>query len=381
MAAGTANPASRLLVHIPFFRRIETTVSGWARSFRCSLALKNVPPAADYVASVVPERCGFDFKGWWSRVRRLTLLCVICTAALFLGAVSASADNGPHVAGAGIVTGKCASCHRIQLAETSRFLTRSQPALCYSCHGGGWAGANTDVVNGVGFPGAGRSGTAVALRGGGFSYSLIDSAHPSGQSSNSPNADGTVPVLSAGAAVTSSHSVDSSSQMVWGNGPTSATAKYGKSIQLRCSSCHNPHGNGNYRILRPIPRDSGAKHGVAIPDATTKVYTTANYWRVADTNAPGFIANIAAWCSTCHTRYLSSAATDTGDAVYTYRHRSDQAAQGSANCIQCHVAHGSNASMGTSSGGVHNPDGVPAPSGSRLLRIDNRGVCQMCHTR
>jgi hypothetical protein len=108
---------------------------------------------------------------------------------------------------------------------------------------------------------------------------------------------------------------------------------------------------------------------------------------VEDPAAPGFIANISAWCATCHTRYLSSTSyTDSGDAVFTDLHRSDQTEQGSATCIQCHVSHGSNASVEEGSSGgvaspepVHGPEGVPAEAGSYLLRIDDRGICQMCH--
>ena len=310
---------------------------------------------------------------------RLALLWLACAAALLAGAVAARADGGPHVSGAGLVTDTCASCHRAHTSTASRLLVEPQPALCYTCHGASATGANTDVVDGVGYPSAGRSGTPGALRGGGFLYDLIDSGAASGQQSSPPNPNGTVPVRSATADITSTHSADSSSQMAWGNGPISAGVDYGNEIPLRCGSCHDPHGNGNYRTLRSVPRDSGGA-GVAIPDATTKVYTTDDYWQVEDTNAPGFIANISAWCSTCHARYLSSTSfTDSGDAVFSDRHRSDQTSQGSANCAQCHVSHGSNASVTASSGGVHSLAGVPAPAGSYLLRIDNRGVCQMCH--
>jgi predicted CXXCH cytochrome family protein len=316
------------------------------------------------------------------RPARLTLLGMACVVSVLTGAAVAWADNGPHTAGTGIVTDSCASCHRMHTAQAPRLLKEPQTALCYTCHGSSATGANTDVQDGIGYAGEGRKGgKAGALRGGGFEYALIDSGAASGQQSEPPNPGGTVPVLSAKAAVTSSHSIDLSEQTAWGNGPISGTVDYGKSIPLRCGSCHDPHGNGNYRTLRPIPRDSGAGSGVAIPDATEKVYTTGNYWQVGDESAAGFIADISSWCATCHTRYLSSTSyADSGDAVFSKRHRTDQTSQGSANCIQCHVAHGSNADAGqTSSGGVHSLEGVPAAAGSYLLRIDNRGVCQMCH--
>jgi predicted CXXCH cytochrome family protein len=320
------------------------------------------------------------------KMRKATIFVLGCAVSLFAGAASAGADNGPHVAGAGPIADTCAGCHRVHTAKAPHLLREAQSSLCYTCHGAAATGANTDVEDGVGYSGSGRSGgKAGALRGGGFAYALIGSNAPSGNGYL-----GEVPVRSAGEAVTSTHSIDESGQRAWGNGAISATADYGKVIPLRCGSCHDPHGNGNYRILRPMPKDAvvrpkGSTAGdVVIPDTATKVYTTDNYWQVEDVNAPGFITSIAAWCATCHTRYLSTSgggSTDSGDAVFAYRHRSDQAAQGSANCIQCHVSHGSNASMGTYSAGVSNPDGSVAGADSRLLRIDSRGVCQMCHDK
>jgi predicted CXXCH cytochrome family protein len=318
-------------------------------------------------------------------MRRATIFMFGCVVSLLTAASPAAADNGPHVKGAGVIADSCASCHRVHTAAAPRLLKEPQTTLCFTCHGAAATGANTDVVDGVGYSGAGRTGTSGALRGGGFSYALIGSGSPEGNGYL-----GEVPVRGVGAAVTSTHSIDESEQIAWGNGAISGEANYGKVIPLRCGSCHDPHGNGNYRILRPMPKEAverpkGSTEGdVTIPDATTKVYTTQNYWEVEDLNAPGFIANISAWCATCHTRYLSTSGggkTDSGDAVYAFRHRSDQTSQGSASCVQCHVSHGSNASMGTYSAGVSNPNGSSAGADSRLLRIDNRGVCQMCHSK
>ena len=92
---------------------------------------------------------------------------------------------------------------------------------------------------------------------------------------------------------------------------------------------------------------------------------------------------IAAWCTTCHTRYLApsgSWGTNSGDAVFTYRHTGDNVSGDAAsnrNCIQCHVAHGTNAQMPSSS--VEWPAGTTPSADSRLLRVDDRGVCVMCH--
>jgi len=324
-------------------------------------------------------------------MRRSLLLATACTAsaaALLVGAVPAMADAGPHHTSAGIVTDTCASCHRLHTAQAPKLLKESQESLCYSCHGAGGPGSSLDVVSGVNQSGGG------ALRGGGFSYALIDTANPAGHDS-----EGEIPTLGSGQAVTSTHSVDGSPQTVWGSSTASSTPELGATLDLRCGDCHNPHGNGNYRILRTTPeslysyseRKNGEAPEVAIPDTETKIYTTTNYWAAYNAGNAAFAENVAAWCTMCHKRYLANHEGDvySGDPVYSYRHTSSATGNsaGQRNCIQCHVAHGSNAHMGTNSDKVPFPNQASEGEGgyvshggdSRLLRVDSRGVCKMCH--
>ena len=364
--------------------------------------------------------------------------------------------------------GRCASCHRAHTAKAEFLLKQAQPGLCYTCHGG--AGSVLDVVDGVDPNASGD----VALRGGGFEYALIDGAAASKVVTDTvpPGGHGltvaTIPVLAPNTAglnpVTSRHQIDGvTTGTMWGNGAVSDAVdgtQYGKTgIKLECGSCHDPHGNGNYRILRPVPNDSAGTSEVVltpavpavydttvtpnvlitaavpavmgpaavnIPDAITKVYTTGDYWKVADRNVPtlkggvapiagatdGYITNVAQWCTTCHTRYLAgsgsyktplqNAAKTVTDSTFTYRHRSDRIDKdgvGRPNCIQCHVSHGTNVAMTGTAASFTAPNGlVPVPAGtggvganatsgpavtavgtSRLLRVDNRGTCEMCH--
>jgi predicted CXXCH cytochrome family protein len=386
------------------------------------------------------------------------------------GIGTASADAGPHVTtvvGAGQTAlvsvaggGRCASCHRAHTAKAVNLLKDAQPALCYTCHGG--SGAGVDVVDGI------DNDTGGALRGGGFEYALINGAAATKTIGAVPVPDpvtgvtprqahsASAPAGSVEAPVTSRHQIDGTTTgTIWGNGAVSATVNPGKAgVTLECASCHDPHGNGNYRILKPIPNDAAtsavaAKAAVPavyaadgttvitpavpavaavtavvvapvnIPDALTKVYTTTDYWLVGDANVPlitggalpaagtpdGYIANVAAWCTTCHTRYLApsgSAGVNSGDALFTYKHRSESGKANSPNCIQCHVSHGTSATMTSRAASFTAPDGsLPTPAGlpatftdkagaaqsiggtavgtSRLLRVDNRGTCVMCH--
>ena len=350
-----------------------------------------------------------------SRAMKKLLLLGVGSALVFtMGGVGpAQADNGPHrssavaagTANAPITTaaGRCASCHRAHTAKAEYLLKQAQPQLCYSCHDG--TTAVTNVIDG-------NAGGPDALRGGGFANARIGS----GAATKSLGAldpvtgriavlDRTIPALAVGSATTSKHNAGGTAAdagVAWGNGANGSGI--GKSLTLECGSCHDPHGNGNYRVLRPIPVDSGVTApavGVKIPDATAKVYTTANYWLSGDNNVPvdptatltgtavaggagvgqdGYINNVANWCTTCHTRYLAptgSYKTASGDATYMYKHRSDANYKaGAANCITCHVSHGSNASAG---GGLNPGDTPVVGADSRLLRVDNRGTCSMCH--
>jgi predicted CXXCH cytochrome family protein len=390
------------------------------------------------------------------KVLRRLVLVTAASAALFMGAWPAQADNGPHVSTATTTAttgikisdagqGRCASCHRAHTAKSAFLLSAaSEESLCFSCHGGSGTGATTDVQNGVGFGAASsttypdgtvqtvvRGTQAGALRGGGFDQAMLGTDKATKEiyfnaSRNSWSSRAQlIPPADAPEETTSSHF--GGVGIMWGNGAigsgvgkdmsTTTTAK------LECSSCHDPHGNDQYRILKPVPSDSGFSNtalpnGIVIKDTANKVYTTTNYWIAGDPAASdtkttqilgatswtnptpivktgptagvsSFQANVAAWCTTCHTRYLApsqSYKTSSGDDVFTYRHTGEQVGGESSNrnCIQCHVAHGSNAVMPNSSVEWPSADDpatstAPKSSDSRLLRVDDRGVCVMCH--
>jgi predicted CXXCH cytochrome family protein len=396
--------------------------------------------------------------------RGVVYIAVIAPALLLVwlaaGATPAGADGGPHVAivnsGADTLTADgCAGCHRAHTAQGPMLLAHSEEeALCLSCHGSAGMGATTDVETGVqyalGVAGI-RGGTAAgALRSGGFVEARIDSANLTRISF--PRIQGSavvttfssrVGVLAASEPVTSAHlAVPSSgvteSGTAWGNGVEDSGP--GPTADLGCASCHNPHGNGQYRILNPIPGDgdgplveagveasvtdaalpSGAgaagvrnytiQDGLTLRDVLDASLgpTAGDYWRrylpwdgvptwngsvivpatgVAGdrpmyvpgsaTNLIAFRSQISAWCSACHTRYdAPNSGATTPSGDDSYAYRHTTQR---TECTQCHVAHGSNAGMaGTASSAAPYPDGTPSGS-SRLLKVDNRGTCQQCH--
>jgi predicted CXXCH cytochrome family protein len=429
----------------------------------------------------------------YSRLALLAGAPALLALWLYLAAIPALADGGPHVmasgSGAGALTSDaCAGCHRAHTAQGERLLD-TDVALCLTCHGAQSAGATTDVMTGVQYvSGAehdvpnGDGQQLGALRNGGFVQARIASGSPSrwlttNTLSEASHQRATVRVGPA-ADVTSAHlpvpgSAINSPGIAWGNGANGSGP--GPTVDLGCTSCHNPHGNGQYRILIPIPNPgvlSGTFTPVAAPGAIvtdspidpdgdpsngienpTKNYTVlqvkgvhalnqegtvaanatyllylrdvmdarsasptktwpagsygssgGDYWHVrvpwnsssGANDAPNgipsnsgalvaFDTQMTAWCSACHTRQQSATAEEpSGDSLYAYRHETI----GNRACTTCHVAHGSNARMeGPYSKTMPFPDdttvtysiGGTTTGDSRLLKVDNRGTCQLCH--
>ncbi len=417
-------------------------------------------------------------------MRKLALIGAIAALWLFVAAATAFADGGPHSMATnngtgGLTADSCAGCHRAHTAAAANLLNSDQPDICLNCHDG--TKATTDVVDGVQYNSIGGGTVLGALRGGGFEYALIDSGNAARLSYTSGTATrniGHVQPLATGAQVTSTHggvggiyAAGWGTGTVWGNGAVGSGT--GASVTLECGSCHNPHGNGQYRILQTTPSliattgtyTVSIATGVQVADTTTTGthnYTikpatdgtnaggsaanivtadTGDYWRyhwdptgtlswalttggpsadpmntgwngVNPTNAAanGGVAPanntglMTAWCIQCHTRYngysttlvagvsdhtpggtqASSLVANSTDADFMFKHGTTR-----IGCEQCHVAHGSNAAM-TQGNSLNftDPNGdVPTKvtisgitSGdSRLLKVNNRGTCQMCH--
>ena len=335
-------------------------------------------------------------------MRRLLFLGLGGALLFTFGVGPAQADNGPHVASAGGVgfnqvagSDTCATCHRVHTTLVGLAQTASRDDVCLTCHGPSAGGATTDVLDGVGYEAGGTENsvgrqTPGALRGGGFNASVIGSGaatkeeYRQGASLLSRNQ--TIPVLAAAKVATSKHSVTSATETAWDRSPLNPAA--GDTVAMECVSCHDPHGNGSYRILRQLPAGAGASPdvvdvglGVAIPDAGVKVYTTVNYWLSGDAGVPpvtntvngvtavrdGYAGNVVSWCTTCHQR----------------NHFDQTIKMTGTSCITCHVAHGSNATMNVAgSNPTQLADGSAVPSRGNLLRVDTiRAICVMCHER
>jgi predicted CXXCH cytochrome family protein len=312
-------------------------------------------------------------------MKKLLIALMIFIALSVMAYYPARADNGPHGGFNSPTTDTCAGCHRAHTGQEQSLLLVGTATLCESCHGPTGTGADTDAWDGVYLERDSNNENPQegvvnrGLRGGGFLNAVMDTSLSGSASS---------------AASTSWHTFDNSPGMMWGNG--SIGSGPGTSVPLDCGSCHNPHGNAGtggtptYRILRPVPNGSGTGSGVEIADPANKFYSVddpnGNYW---GQNYGTVEVPLAEWCSLCHTRYLATSGSEenpSGDPIFAFRHRAD--GSDGVTCMDCHVAHGTSASMGLNSGSVPWPDDSTTPSGnarSSLLRIDNRGVCVQCH--
>jgi len=370
------------------------------------------------------------------------LVAVVALAFLAQPTGTANADNGPHIKGWGATPDGCAACHRVHRGVNDFLLVEEVESLCASCHGNSALGSVLNVMAGS------NEANGGALRAGGFEtarinttdqslpISTVGTAESGAQCRNGIDDDAdtvvddgcpvTIGALAAASAqpTQSKHSTDGSAQTIWGNGAVNAVANPGLAGEaLTCGNCHDPHGNGNYRILRSIPGGSGGA-GYTVPDTYPKAtadYSTANYFNMyfgatpanPMTEPPGAVPGTSIlydtsnWCAQCHTRYLAEQGTDSsgkpasggsrvdsGDAIFKFRHTSmgygysTRAPAGfkynTRACITCHATHGSNATAsGSFSGSVPLPDNTvgAGAADSRLLKMDNRGVCQKCHNQ
>lgn len=303
--------------------------------------------------------------------RKHSLKLTVATLIAFIIILSAvslvSANGGPHN-GIGAGTPDCASCHRINSATGSQaLLVQDTTTLCLSCHGTG-LGANTNVADGVYMAGGddyryneGLANTAdgAPLLGGGF-------------------------VSYRGKPVSSSHGVVDGGSLAWGNGVLRGeTAAISRTMD--CASCHDPHGSANYRMLRE--NINGHSVSVAqVDEGAAKDYDT-EHWG----------ADVDSLCAACHSSYdVTSAGSGSDVAMMAsggYTHRvgmnfsdgsnvnpetvgyqgytlplADSGGGDLVACMTCHLPHGTSATMS---------DGRE----SKLIRLDNSGVCQVCHQK
>lgn len=303
-------------------------------------------------------------------VSRVLFVALVAASFMILASGIAFANYGPH-GNFETDTDACAGCHRAHtsvsnvtwtdndgasksallagLNVTSQgFVSATVKDFCYTCHGAGAAGAATDVQSGQLDATVGASTTGAVLNGGGFED-----------------------MGGAGATITSMHDMPAATAanpVVYGGGiafggkdKNGAYTGGGIYIAMDCSSCHDPHGSSNYRLLKdsindtetggyvgdfasdvnPDPKPFVVSNEVGYPTEGFRLhtqypdyqpdYTTARYAKAPEsTSTPGSIdgrKGLSGWCAACHTEYNTvsasgQAAYDAGDGLGNVtRHR------------------------------------------------------------
>jgi predicted CXXCH cytochrome family protein len=162
-----------------------------------------------------------------------------------------------------------------------------------------------------------------------------------------------------GEGITSTHSTDGTQDEPWGyTGANTGTAGIVASAgALQCTTCHNPHGNDNYRMLNSsingntvlvkavvggaVQTDEGDARGLE-SGAPADKYIDEYYGSAGTGGAPNTgTGSIASFCGACHVAYPSTgggvlAATRTDGTVTSfdnadhYAHATEKAWDGSA---------------------------------------------------
>jgi hypothetical protein len=284
-------------------------------------------------------------------LKRFSLVFCLVLALSLAFAASAFANFGPH-GGYATDTDSCAGCHR---AHTSFSTVKFEPLVvgatdpadfpyallvgnastmqefCYACHGDNAIGASTNVQSGV-FD-AGPSTASLAATDATHPYQTASTFNKplngGGFTQAAKNWDWESAATPAYAAITSSHSMEKTG-VLWGAGNGADTTTY-----LTCTTCHDPHGSSNYRLLKDSVNGhtvGGYSDGTLSASPEAYVYSEETNYPNAENGGTGWAKgpagavqmaaykpdytggtkirattsgakSLSAWCSACHEGY------------------------------------------------------------------------------
>lgn len=267
----------------------------------------------------------------------------------------------------------CENCHATHKADGPRLLREvNADRLCLTCHDG--TGSKYNVLSGK--------------------FKGLDAAMYPSVAGPYGSLEGIT--VEEQAYVTSRHDLDIFIYAATGNNIENLETA---DSHLSCSSCHDPHGNENYRNLRQNMRVSSDP---SIPLIQTEAYSvTATTYE-----QPVYVRGAVEFCGSCHSDFNQSAGASrtariTTDqpglhlasaSLYKYMHPVNIDAQfvsktayavpvptylpyenGRIICQTCHFTHG------TMNQGTHNRrDGYPS---TVLKRFDQTVGCEDCHDK
>ncbi|SDM70891.1 cytochrome c3 family protein [Bacillus sp. OK048] len=254
-------------------------------------------------------------------------------------------------------TNSCANCHSTHNGDNAKLVKfeKTESDLCLTCHDGTLGFYN--------------------VKGQGAGAGTFNTTHESSSMHNV----GTVSIGSAPGAL-DNKSADT----------------------MQCSSCHNPHGSTNDRLLKTTVAGvtySATPIKLALtedPDfAAINSNATNSGLKITKSIGPKENAdkvNYANFCSTCHDTYDTGSGTKT--ALGHYSHTTNSSSQG-RNCASCHYAHGTDINILKDAAGKtiadYQAEGWEkqtaiaymkdvSAGGSNNKKYTNMSVCWTCHT-
>jgi predicted CXXCH cytochrome family protein len=257
-------------------------------------------------------------------------------------------------------TNSCGNCHSTHNGDSATLLKfeETESDLCLSCHDGTLGFYNVEKNSGAG---------------------VFNSTHDSASMHNV----GTVAIASA-------------------PGALNPTAE-----ELQCSSCHNPHGSTNDRLLKTTV--NGKTYSTAAIDLELvedpayqdiNLVTGPTGLKIYLSKGPVFVSQdlpdvpqrvYSNFCSTCHEDYLKSSGSQRVDGHYTHTTNSYKSGR---NCASCHYAHGTDITLLKDTAGKTVADYVKtgwtqekaeaymkdvSAGGSAIKKYTNMAVCWACH--
>jgi predicted CXXCH cytochrome family protein len=299
---------------------------------------------------------------------------------IYVGDINNSGDQSTHKTHGNFQnnTNSCANCHSTHNGEDEYLLKfqGTETDLCLSCHDGTMGFYNVNTASGAG---------------------VFNSAHKSSSMHNV----GTVK-LGAAPGAFSNHST----------------------TELECSSCHNPHGSVNDRLLSEKVLDgalfaftttNGQKVPVAAGTKTINLELTNDpeYQAINDITGTGGLKITKSngplgsndkifysqFCSACHDDFLAKRSTGRPGDTAHYTHTTNSSSAG-RNCASCHYAHGSDVTILKDASGKTIADYMKpvdqggkgwdqekaeaymkdvSMKGSQLKKYTNMAVCLSCH--
>ncbi|HET6351428.1 MAG TPA: cytochrome c3 family protein [Coriobacteriia bacterium] len=292
-------------------------------------------------------------------MKRFVLVLTLVLALSLAVVGSAYANFGPH---GGYIddTDSCAGCHRAHSSFSSvTFTPRITPPgwdpadnpsallvgdaatmqeFCDACHGDNAPGASTNVVEGIFDGGPSSYAGQVGPTNDGVTTAYVTSSTfgaPLNGGGFSTMYKGTLGEWEVDAApaltgVTSTHSMEKTG-ILWGAGNTTT----GNSLYLTCTSCHDPHGSSNYRLLKDSVNNTavggynpdGTPNGMVYSTETNYPYSDNGWLKHADGQAQmqayvpnytsgssqirssmdnpyvGGVGSLSTWCAACHEQY------------------------------------------------------------------------------